>query len=89
MHLSTEQKKSIFEKYGKSEVNTGSAEAQIALFTERITHLTAHLKNNKKDFGTQRALIQLVSKRRRLLNYLTKIDIMRYRAIIGELNLRR
>jgi len=89
MHLTTEQKKSIFEKYGKSEVNTGSAEAQIALFTERITHLTAHLKNNKKDFGTQRSLIKLVSKRRRLLNYLTKIDILRYRAIVSELNLRR
>lgn len=89
MHLTIEQKKSIFEKYGKSEVNTGSAEAQIALFTERITHLTAHLKNNKKDFGTQRSLIKLVSKRRRLLNYLTKIDILRYRAIVSELNLRR
>lgn len=89
MHLTQEDKKSIFKQYGKSETNTGSSEAQIAMFTQRIAHLTEHLKVNKKDFGTQRSLIKLVSKRRRLLNYLIKIDVLRYRAIISELNLRR
>lgn len=89
MHLTAEQKKEIFKQYGKSEINTGSAEAQIAMFTQRISHLTGHLKTNKKDFSTQRALIQLVGKRRRLLDYLKHIEIERYRAIVSELGLRR
>ncbi len=89
MYLTTEIKKDIFKKHGKTETNTGSSEGQIALFSHRITHLTAHLQTNKKDFGTQKALINLVSKRRRLLDYLKKNDIARYRAIVKTLDLRK
>ncbi len=89
MYLTAEKKKEFFSTYGKSEKDTGSSEAQIALFSYRISHLTEHLKTNKKDFGTQRALLKLVGKRRRLLDYLKKIDIERYRAIIKSLELRR
>jgi small subunit ribosomal protein S15 len=89
MYLTTEKKKEFFAKYGKSENDTGSSEAQIALFTFRISHLTEHLKQNRKDFGTQRALVTLVGKRRRLLDYLKERDIERYRAIIKELKIRR
>lgn len=89
MYLTPEIKKEFFKKHGKSETDTGSAEGQIALFTHRINHLTNHLKQNKKDFNTERALIKLVGKRRRLLKYLMKKDIMRYRAIIKELGLRK
>lgn len=89
MILTAEKKKELFKKHGKSETNTGSSEAQIALFTERINHLTQHLKVNKKDFSTQRALLKLVGKRRRLLDYLKDRDIQRYRSILKELNLRK
>ena len=89
MYLTAEKKVEIFEKYGKSTTNTGSPEAQIALFSFRINHLTEHLKGNKKDFSTQRALTTLVGKRRSLLDYLKKKDIARYRAIVKDLNLRR
>lgn len=89
MYLTTEVKKDIFKKHGGAETNTGSAEGQIALFTHRIAHLTGHLKNNHKDYGTQRSLIRLVGKRRSLLDYLKKKDIERYRAIVKELKLRR
>ncbi len=89
MYLTSEKKKEIFAKNGKSETNTGSAESQIALFTFRIAHLTEHLKVNKKDFSTQRALLKLVGKRRKLLDYLKAQDIERYRAILKELNLRK
>ncbi|NTW34113.1 MAG: 30S ribosomal protein S15 [Bacteroidetes bacterium] len=89
MYLTTEKKKEFFTTFGKSEFDTGSPEAQIALFTNRITHLTGHLKVNKKDFGTQKALIGLVSKRRRLLNYLKHIEIDRYRTIIKKLSIRK
>ncbi len=89
MYLTTEKKVEFFKKHGKSDKDTGSPEAQIALFTFRITHLTEHLKNNKKDQKTKRALIKLVGKRRRLLDYLTKIDVLRYRAIVKELDLRK
>jgi small subunit ribosomal protein S15 len=89
MYLTTEKKEEIFEKYGKGKNDTGSAEGQIALFTYRIANLTEHLKNNRKDFGTQRALQLMVGKRRDLLDYLTKKDINRYRAIVKELGLRR
>jgi len=68
MLLTSEAKKEIFKKYGNSETNTGSAEGQIALFSQRINHLTEHLKKSKKDFSTQRALIRLVGKRRSLLD---------------------
>ena len=84
-----DKKQEIFAKYGKSNTDTGSAESQIALFSYRIAHLTEHLKNNKKDFGTQRALLRLVGKRRRLLDYLKEVDIERYREILKALNLRK
>ncbi len=89
MYLTPEVKKEIFKKHGKSENDTGSAEGQIALFTHRIQHLTQHLKKNHKDFNTERSLVKLVGKRRSLLDYLMKKDIMRYRAIIKELGLRK
>jgi small subunit ribosomal protein S15 len=89
MYLTAEKKSEIFKKHGKSETNTGSSEGQIALFTYRINHLTEHLKNNRKDFNTQRSLVKLVGKRRDLLNYLIKTDITRYRAIVKELGLRK
>ena len=91
MYLSKETKEEIFENHGrlKSKTDTGSAEAQIALFTFRINHLTGHLKNNKKDHSTQQGLLRLVGKRRKLLNYLQKTDIERYRSIIAELKLRK
>ncbi len=89
MYLTAEKKKELFEKYGKSNVDTGSAESQIALFSYRIAHLTEHLKKNRKDFSTQQALVKLVGKRRKLLNYLKEKDIERYRAIVNKLNLRK
>jgi small subunit ribosomal protein S15 len=89
MYLSAEKKKEIFNSFGKSETNTGAPESQIALFTTRINHLTEHLKESKKDFSTQRALLRLVGKRRRLLDYLRENDIERYRSILKELNLRK
>lgn len=89
MYLTAEAKKEIFKKHGGSETNTGSTEAQIALFTSRIQHLTEHLKNNRKDYNTERSLVKLVGKRRSLLDYLIKTDIVRYRAIIKELDLRK
>ncbi len=89
MYLDTEKKKEFFAKHGKGEADTGSPEGQIAMFSFRIAHLTEHLKQNRKDFNTQRALINLVGKRRKLLNYLAAKDITRYRAIVKELGLRR
>jgi len=88
MYLSKEYKADIFAKYGKGATDTGSAEGQVALFTNRIAHLTEHLKDNKKDFSTQLSLQKLVGKRRALLAYLYKKDIERYRAIIKALELR-
>ena len=89
MYLDSEKKKEFFKKYGKGESDTGSAEGQIALFTYRISHLTQHLKANKKDYNTQRSLIRLVGKRRSQLDYLKDKDIERYRAIIKKLKIRR
>ena len=89
MYLTTDKKQEFFKTYGSSELDTGSAEGQIALFSYRIAHLTEHLKRNKKDFSTQRALIKLVGKRRRLLDYLRAKDIERYREIIKALKLRK
>ena len=89
MSLTSEVKKQIFAKHGGVETNTGSSEGQIALFTERINEMTEPMKPNRKDFGTQRSLIRLVGKRRSLLDYLKKRDIMKYRALIKELNLRK
>lgn len=89
MYLDSAKKAELFEKYGKSATDTGSPESQIALFTFRIAHLTGHLQQNKKDYSTQRALKKIIGKRRRMLDYLQKIDIERYRAIIKELGIRR
>jgi small subunit ribosomal protein S15 len=89
MYLTSETKKEIFKKHGKSDNNTGHAEGQIALFTHRINHLTEHLKKNKKDFNTERSLVLMVGKRRSLLDFLKKNDIERYRAILKELNIRK
>ena len=91
MYLSTDKKQELFENHGrlKAKNDTGSAESQIALFTYRINHLTEHMKKNRKDYSTQQGLLKLVGKRRKLLNYLQKVDIERYRAIIGELKLRK
>ena len=88
-YLTAEKKQELFGKYGKSNTDTGSPESQIALFSYRISHLTEHLKSNKHDFGTQRSLLRLVGKRRKLLMYLKEVDIERYRAIIKTLNLRK
>ena len=89
MHLSTEDKKEIFKTYGGSESNTGSAEAQVAMFTKRITYLTEHLKINKKDFSTELSLVKLVGKRRALLDYIAKKDIFKYRDLIKQLGIRK
>ncbi len=89
MYLTKETKEEIFAKHGKSNSDTGSSEGQIALFSYRISHLTGHLKQNPKDFATERSLKILVGKRRRLLDYLKHKDIERYRAIIKELGIRR
>lgn len=89
MYLTKEGKEEIFAKHGESATNTGSAEGQIALFTFRINHLTEHLKRNRKDFNTERSLVKLVGKRRNLLDYLIKNDIVRYREIIKELGIRK
>ncbi|MFC2147234.1 MAG: 30S ribosomal protein S15 [Eudoraea sp.] len=89
MYLTKEVKAEIFKKHGGSEGNTGSTEGQVALFTHRINHLTGHLKNNQKDYNTERSLVRLVGKRRSLLDYLKKKDIEKYRALIKELNIRK
>ncbi|MBK7029789.1 MAG: 30S ribosomal protein S15 [Bacteroidales bacterium] len=89
MYLTPEIKKDIFKENGTSEADTGSSEGQIALFTYRIKHLTEHLKVNRKDLATQRSLVRLVGKRRKLLDYLKKKEIERYRAIISKLSIRK
>ncbi len=89
MYLTAEKKQEIYKEYGNSAENTGSAEGQIALFSYRINHLTNHLKTNPKDFSTERSLVKLVGKRRRLLDYLKGREIGRYRAIIKSLKLRK
>ena len=89
MYISKEVKEGIFKQHGKSEKDTGSTEGQIALFTHRINHLSTHLKTNRKDFNTERSLVNLVGKRRSLLDYLKSKDITRYRAIVKELGLRK
>ena len=89
MYLTKEKKQEIFAEYGKNAQDSGSTEAQIALFTYRIQHLTELMKKNKKDQVSERALVALVGKRRRMLDYLKDIDIERYRAIIKKLNLRK
>ncbi|GAA4855124.1 MULTISPECIES: 30S ribosomal protein S15 [Saccharopolyspora] len=89
MALSTDEKKQILAEYGVHEGDTGSPEAQVALLTKRITGLTEHLKQHKHDHHSRRGLLLMVGRRRRLLNYLTKVDIERYRSLIQRLGLRR
>ena len=89
MALTTEQKKEILSEYGLHETDTGSAEAQVAMLTKRISDLTEHLKMHKHDHHTRRGLLGLVGKRRRLLRYLQTVDINRYRSLIERLGLRR
>ena len=89
MRLTQDIKKEIIKKHGKTEKDTGSPETQIALFTEKINYLTEHLQTTPKDIATQRSLINLVGKRRSLLNYLQKKDVTRYRKIIADLNIRK
>ena len=89
MTLTVEKKKEIVQKYGRSEGDTGSAEVQIALLTVRINELTEHLREHTKDHHSRRGLLMLVGKRRRLLGYLQRANVERYRELIGELGLRR
>ncbi len=89
MSLSSEEKREIIKKFGGDEKNTGKTEVQVALITRRIVELTEHLKQHPKDHHSRRGLLKLVGQRRRLLNYLIKKDINRYRALIQELGLRR
>jgi small subunit ribosomal protein S15 len=87
--LSTEQKKTILTEYGTHESDTGSPESQVAMLTKRISDLTEHLKVHKHDHHSRRGLLLMVGRRRRLLNYLTKGDIERYRSLIQRLGIRR
>jgi small subunit ribosomal protein S15 len=89
MSLTVEAKREIVEKFGRAENDTGSAEVQIALLTARINELTEHLREHRKDHHSRRGLLMLVGKRRRLLEYLQRSDLDRYRELIGELGLRR
>ena len=89
IYMPKEKVQSIFAEHGGSEMNTGSTEGQIALFTFRITELSKHLQKNKKDFSCQRRLLALVGKRKALLNYLMKSDISKYRALVVKLGLRK
>jgi len=88
MGLTQEKKRELVGKYGRSENDTGSAEVQIALATERINELTEHLRGHSKDHHSRRGLLMLVGKRRRLLQYLERSDLERYRSLVGELGLR-
>jgi len=81
--------KTIIEEYGQHDSDTGSPEVQVALLTERINHLTDHLRSHKKDHHGRRGLLMMVGKRRRLLNYLRREDVERYRSLIAKLGLRR
>jgi small subunit ribosomal protein S15 len=88
-HLTAEAKKNLFSTYGASATNTGSIEAQVAMLTERINHIAAHIKQNKKDFSSNRGLVMMVGQRKRLLQYLAKKDITLYRSLIEKLGLRK
>lgn len=89
MSITKERKEELVEEYGGSKENTGSTEAQIAIFTERINDLTEHLKDNSQDHDSRRGLLKLVGKRRKLLKYLKDNDIERYRELIDDLGLRK
>jgi len=89
MPLTKEKKQELIGQYGREDGDTGSAEVQIALLTERINHLTEHLRTHSKDHHSRRGLLMMVGQRRRLLNYLQRKDLEGYRALIRELGLRR
>ncbi len=89
MHLTTEKKATIFTNFGGKASNTGSIEGQVALLTERINHISNHLKTNRKDFSSQRGLMMMVGQRKRLLTYLSKHNLSGYRALIEKLGLRK
>ncbi|MFA7692993.1 MAG: 30S ribosomal protein S15 [Candidatus Hydrogenedentes bacterium] len=89
MALAREEKEKIVQAHGHDSQDTGSVEVQVALFTERINQLTAHLRQHPKDFACRRGLLRLVGKRRNLLNYVHKQDVERYRTLIGKLGLRK
>jgi small subunit ribosomal protein S15 len=89
MTLTTDQKRDVVQQFGKTAKDTGSPEVQIALLTRRINHLTEHLREHKHDHHSRRGLLMLVGQRRRLLNYLQRKDLDRYRGLIQELGLRR
>jgi small subunit ribosomal protein S15 len=89
MTVTAERKQELVEKFGKAPGDTGAAEVQIALLTERINELTEHLRSHTKDHHSRRGLLMMVGKRRRLLNYLQRKDLEGYRALIRELGLRR
>jgi small subunit ribosomal protein S15 len=87
--LTVEQKKQILSEYGLHETDTGSPEAQVAMLTRRIVDLTEHLKQHKHDHHSRRGLLLLVGRRRRLLKYIQRVDVARYRSLIERLGLRR
>ena len=89
MSVTKEKVEELTKEFGKKENDTGSTETQIAVLTERIKNITSHLKNNKKDHSGRRGLVILVSKRRKLLNYLRRIDVNSYKNIIEKLNIRK
>jgi len=89
MRVTTEKKEKLFKDFGKNAKDSGSVYSQVALFTERIKHLTTHLKENRKDYSTQRSLQLMVGKRRKLLDYLKNKDVLSYRELIKDLKLRR
>lgn len=88
-HLTAEKKANLFKTYGENEKNTGSIEAQVAMLTERINHISGHLKTNKKDFSSNRGLMTMVGRRKRLLQYMSRTDINNYRSLIEKLGLRK
>jgi small subunit ribosomal protein S15 len=89
MTLTKEKKAELIDRFGRGERDTGSAEVQIALMTERINELTEHLREHRKDHHSRRGLLMLVGRRRRLLRYLEQTDLERYRSVVAELGLRR
>lgn len=88
-YLTIEKRANIFAEFGGNAANTGSIEGQVALLTERISHISKHLQANKKDHSTQRGLMQMVGKRKRLLTYMQKHNLLGYRALIEKLGLRK
>tara|TARA_B110000037_G_C16936202_1_gene430730 strand:- start:256 stop:528 length:273 start_codon:yes stop_codon:yes gene_type:complete len=87
--VTLKRKQEIFKEFGGAAENTGSVEGQVALYTERISHLTEHVKKNRKDFSNTKQLTKMVGKRRKLLSYLAKKDILKYRELIKTLGIRR